>query len=629
MRKEHRKGRICRITEKALRVLKKIQQYGPAYAWLRIKMVGSDTRRNNEWMRMHSYTSGELNKQRQEGCIPGITFSIIVPLYNTPETFLHEMIDSVRRQTYSGWELCLGDGSDNQHDQVGKFCIQCAQQDPRIRYRKLERNLGISGNSNACLELATGQFIVLMDHDDILHEAALYEVAKEIAIQEPDVIYTDEAVVESQGRSRIHSFFYKQDFGIDHLRSNNYFCHLTVFRRSLLEITGGFRSEYDGSQDHDLMLRIISITNRVVHIPKVLYFWRASESSSANNDHAKTYAYTAGAKAVTEHLRVSGIPGYAYPDQPGVSRIVYEIRGEPLISILITWKGSYETIEQCIRLIEEKSTYKNIEILVVEPVIGAEKADLSGTREQKASHGQILAQWPQVRFFESEPGTDGYLMKNQAANQAATGDYFLFLDGETQVISPRWIEEMLMYAQREDVGAVGAMLYYQDDTVRHAGYLLGENDCVGSYCYRHGREEGSYYSRLRYAQDLSAVSDACMMIRRDVWDRFGGFDPAYGVSLGDADLCLRIRKKGKLVVWTPWAELYCGDAPGRGENPSGKQDFSGPDIALFRDRWEKQIQEGDPYYNPNLSLDTGNYDLDWESLFQSRKKQRQKGESGS
>ena len=552
---------------------------------------------------MHSYSRSELYDQRQEGFIKGITFSVIVPLYNTPECFLKDMIDSVRRQTYPGWELCLGDGSDEQHGTVGQICRLYAQKDPRIRYRKLEKNRGIAGNSNACLELARGRFIVLMDHDDILHEAALYEVAKVIRKQNPDVIYTDEAVFESQDVNRIHHFFYKQDYGIDHLRSNNYFCHLTVFRRSLLKKTGGFRSEYDGSQDHDLMLRIISCTDRVVHIPKVLYFWRASESSSANDSQVKKYAYIAGANAVTEHLRVSGIRGYAYADKPGISRIVYGIKGEPLVSIIIIRKGPYHALERCLASIDKKTSYKRYEII-------------SEAHEQAERRKQILSMCPRVRIFDQKPKQCEYVMKNHAAGQAASGDYYLFLDCDAQVIASGWIEEMLMYAQREDVGVVGAMLYYLDDTICHAGYLLGKNGSASSYCYRYNRGENGYYGSMRYAQDLSAVSDACMMVRREVWDRIGGFGKGYVNSMGDVDLCMRMRENDLLVVWTPWAELYCGNAPRGGRCKFRKKtDIRDRDVALFRNRWKTQIKSGDPYYNPNLSLAMGDYTLAWESVF--------------
>ncbi len=625
MKISQQKSLINRTARKILREIRRLRQYGPAYAWWRIRTIGSDYRKNELWMRKHAYTPGELRAQRQEGSIPGITFSVIVPLYNTPERFLKEMIESVLGQRYPGWELCLGDGSDEQHGFVGEICGDYVKRDGRIRYKKLEKNLGISGNSNACLEMASGQFIALMDHDDILHEAALYEVARVIRDRNPDVIYTDEAVVESAGIHRIHHFFHKQDYGIDHLRSNNYFCHLTVFRRCLLEKIGGFRSEYDGSQDHDLMLRIIAVTDRVEHIPKVLYFWRASETSSANDNQAKAYAYTAGAKAVTEHLRVSEIPGSAFPDQPGISRIVYEIKGKPLVSILMIRKGSYQELEQHILSIVEKTTYSRYEIVIIDAMIPDEEKGVDEKQNRDEERRRIRQRWSSVRFFDQQPGKSRYMMYNHAVKEKWAGDYLLFLDAEAKIISPGWIEELLMYAQRKDVGAVGAMLYYLDDTIRYAGYILGGDHCVTPHCYRHSRGEIGYFSRLRYAQDLSAVSDACMMIRRETWERFAGFDPAYTASLGDVDLCLRMRKDGMLVVWTPWAELYSGDAPGRRGTPSGLRDFNGPDAAFFRKRWEKQILAGDPYYNPNLSLDRGDYSLAWETVFRSRRQCRREG----
>ena len=542
-------------------------------------------------MRAPRYTKAQLAGQAKESISPDILFSLIVPLYNTPERFLREMIASVTGQTYGGWELCMADGSDGDHAYVGRICREYAGRDSRIRYRKTE-NLGIAGNSNACLEMASGEFVALLDHDDVLHPAALYETAAAVRESGADVIYTDEAVFISPDLKNVIHVHHKPDYGPDDLRANNYFCHFTVFRRSLLEKTGPFRLGFDGSQDHDLVLRLTAATDRIRHIPEVLYYWRAHSGSSAHDTENKTYAYLAGEKAVSESLQAAGIPARVErnPEHPGFYRVHYALQGRPLVSIVISG-GNAEERERCISSVTDVSSYRNVEIIT---------ADAPAPASHSAEAGGASGRAPAV---------------NSAVGSRARGEYVLLLDGRAQVLSPEWIEEMLMYAQRGDVGAAGAMLYDQDDRVWHAGMILGIRGTAGNAFRRFRRGAYGFCGRLQYAQDLSAVSGACMMVRRSLWDELGGLDTGYGAVLADADLCMRIRRKGRLVVWTPYAELrYPGPDRWWGEEDLPDGAGTGTDEARFAGRWAAEIAAGDPYYNPNLTLARNDFSFAWKVL---------------
>lgn len=531
--------------------------------------------------------------------------SILVPLWNTPQDFLQEMIGSVQKQTYGNWELCLADGSDDDHAYVGEYCRRLAETDGRIVYQKLQRNEGISGNTNQCYKLATGEFIGLFDHDDILHPCALYEYVKVINEQDADFVYCDEATFKSPDIDKMITMHFKPDYAIDNLRANNYICHFSVFARNLLEGTELFRTQFDGSQDHDMILRLTDNARKVVHVPKLLYYWRAHAGSVAGNIEAKPYVVEAARGAVADHLRRHGFSHFTITSTRAfetIFKISYEIIGEPKISIVIPNKDHTEDLRRCIKSIVEKSTWENYEIIVVE--------NNSETKEI-FSYYEELKNNPQIKVVTYD-GEFNYSRINNLGVSQATGDYVLLLNNDTQVITVNWMEELLMYAQRQDVGAVGGKLYYGDKTIQHAGVVigLGAHRTAGHVHYRQKRENLGYMGRLCYAQNMTAVTGACLMVKKALYEEAGGLDESFAVSLNDVDFCLKLRSMGYLNVFTPFAELYHFESISRGLDDKGASaERYNDESARFRKKWEKELAVGDPYFNPNFSLDKPDFSL--------------------
>ncbi|MBS6202572.1 MAG: glycosyltransferase family 2 protein [Eisenbergiella sp.] len=531
--------------------------------------------------------------------------SILVPLWNTPQDFLQEMIGSVQKQTYGNWELCLADGSDDDHAYVGEYCRGLAETDGRIVYQKLQQNEGISGNTNQCYKLATGEFIGLFDHDDILHPCALYEYVKVINEQDADFVYCDEATFKSPDIDKMITMHFKPDYAIDNLRANNYICHFSVFARNLLEGTELFRTQFDGSQDHDMILRLTDNARKVVHVPKLLYYWRAHAGSVAGNIEAKPYVVEAARGAVADHLRRHGFSHFTITSTRAfetIFKISYEIIGEPKISIVIPNKDHTEDLRRCIKSIVEKSTWENYEIIVVE--------NNSETKEI-FSYYEELKNNPQIKVVTYD-GEFNYSRINNLGVSQATGDYVLLLNNDTQVITVNWMEELLMYAQRQDVGAVGGKLYYGDKTIQHAGVVigLGAHRTAGHVHYRQKRENLGYMGRLCYAQNMTAVTGACLMVKKALYEEAGGLDESFAVSLNDVDFCLKLRSMGYLNVFTPFAELYHFESISRGLDDKGASaERYNDESARFRKKWEKELAAGDPYFNPNFSLDKPDFSL--------------------
>lgn len=562
-----------------------VRRYREHYEELRIR---------EELNRRNELTPAERERQEKTEFPRTILFSILVPVYNTPIRFLEAMIDSVRQQTYANWELCLADGSDGEHGEVGRFCREAVEKDPRIRYRKLEKNGGISENTNACIGMATGDYLALFDHDDILHPSALFEVMNAICEDDADFLYTDETTFHETPKDAFLPHF-KPDYAPDTLRGNNYICHFTVFRKNLLEKTGGgFRSEFDGSQDYDLILRLTEQAEKIRHIPKILYYWRAHRDSVAESIGAKPYVIEAAHKAIREHLERIGLKGEVLDTRiPSIYRIRYAIEGEPLISILIPNKDHREDLKRCVDSIREKSTWKNWEIIVIEN---------NSTDEETFRYYKELEEDPRIRVVRYE-GSFNYSAVNNLGARESRGDYLLLLNNDTEIITPEWMEEMLMFAQREDVGAVGAKLYYPDGTIQHAGIGLGLLHLAGHYHRGFAGDQPGYMGRLCYAQNMSAVTAACMMIPRRVYEAAGGLDESYSVVFNDVDLCLRIRESGKLIVWTPFAELIHYESKSRGSDEDTKEKlaFFKTETKRFQTKWNATLSRGDPYYNPNLT----------------------------
>jgi len=546
----------------------------------------------------------QLAEQRRHVFSKDIRFSILVPLYNTPEKFLREMIQSVLDQTYGGWELCLADGSDTQHANVEQICREYVKKDSRIKYQRLQKNLGISGNTNACIDMAAGDYIALLDHDDLLHPAALYENMCVVCDKDADFIYSDEVTFESLNLNRVVTHHFKPDFAPDNLRANNYICHFCTFSKELLEKTGRFRDAYNGSQDHDMVLRLTAKAERIEHIPKVLYYWRSHPVSVAQDVGAKAYVVEAGRNAVKDSISQCGLAAEVESTTvfPTIYRIKYALNDTPLVSIIIPNRNCYSVLKRCIDSIIEKTTYANYEIIIVDN--GSSDDRVLAYYEELKTDSRFKICFLNIEF--------NYSRLNNYAVDFASGSYYVLLNNDTEVIEPGWIEEMLMYVQRDDVAAAGAKLYYPDDTIQHAGIILqlGADRVAGHAFCRQARDDMGYMWRCCYAQDVSAVTGACMMIKASVYRELGGLDESFGTAYNDVDLCMRMRQKGYLIVWTPFAELYHYKSKSRGyEDTPEKQMRFQNEVRRFKERWKKELAKGDPYYNPNLTLDRGDFSI--------------------
>ena len=555
-----------------------------------------------EWYSLTRPAPEELERQRKETWDNGPVFSVVIPLYKTPERYLREMLDSIAAQTYPNWELCLADGSPQGQD-VYRIVKKYMDKDSRIRYERLGKNGGISDNTNAAIAMASGDYIVLADHDDAMTEDALYECAR-AAVEHPDcqVIYSDEDKMDMDGGALFDPHF-KPDFNPDLLTSVNYICHQFVVKRELVDRVGGLRREFDGAQDYDFIFRCTEAARGVWHIPKVLYHWRCHQESTASNPQSKLYAFEAGARAIMDHYRRVGIAaekvekGVDY----GIYHTVFKIQDTPKVSVIIPNKDHHEDLDLCMRAILTRGTYKNVEFVVVE-----------NNSTQKATfeyYESIQREFPQVRVVVWEREFN-YSAINNFGVHHASGEYLLFLNNDTELIAENFIEEMLGFCQREDVGAVGARLLYQDDTIQHAGVVIGFGGIAGHTFIGLHKAENSYFHRAMCAQDYSAVTAACMMSKKSVFEKAGGFSEDLAVAFNDIDYCMKVRSLGKVVVYAPYAVLYHYESKSRGlEDTPEKVDRFNREVARFAKKWPDILREGDPYYNPNLTLRKSNFAL--------------------
>lgn len=548
------------------------------------------------WWKKNQATAKELKEQTAHRFAYEPKISIVIPLFNTPEKYLKELIDSVVAQSYGNWELCLADGSTS--PKTGAYIKKHYNSEGRIVYRKIEENLGISGNTNFAISMGTGEFIMFCDHDDVVAPNALYEMVKVINEKpKTDIVYTDEDLINSDGT--VHSSpRFKPDFNFDFLRSINYICHIFLVRKSLIDRVGMLRKEFDGAQDYDFILRCCEQTEHIAHVPKVLYHWRAHDNSTAGNPESKQYAVDAGKRALEEHYRRMGYE--AVVENTGifiVYRTIMKVKGNPKVSVIILNKDHREDLEKCVVSIEEKTDYPNYEIIVVE--------NNSELPETFAFYEELQRRYSNVKVVTWD-GPFNYSAINNYGAEYATGDYYLMLNNDIEVISPGWMSEMLGYCQREDVGIVGAKLYYSDDTVQHAGVVVGVGGFAGHVLTRFRKGETGYFGRLVTIQDTSAVTAACLMIKKSIYQLIGGFDEEFVVALNDIDLCLKVRALGQLVVFNPYAELYHYESKSRGfeDTPEKKARFK-KEIKRFREKWGEILSKGDPYYNPNLTLVRG------------------------
>ncbi len=540
----------------------------------------------------------------QPGGEAGPKISIVVPLYNTPLNFLEELLDSVVNQTYRNWELCCVDAG--QDTAVGQHVQARAKADPRIRYQKLTENEGIAGNTNHGFELATGDYIALLDHDDILHPCALWYTAQAIVEQGADFVYTDEATFEGKVENVV-LYHFKPDFMLDNLRSNNYICHLTTFSKVLMEQAGGGeRAEYNGSQDYDLFLRLTEKARKIAHIPHALYYWRSSPNSTASDISAKTYCIDAGIAALKAHYARCGVAVddvTLIPGTPGYYKTDYTMAHPGRVSILIPTCDHIRDLETCVESIYARTTYPDFEILLIENNSKEEQTFRSYERMRKEHPDTLKVLTWQGKGFN-------YSALNNFGAQYATGEYLLLLNNDTEVITPGWLEEMVMYAQQKRVGCVGAKLLYPDDTIQHAGVGFGIGGVAGHLHKYFPATSDGYMGRLNYVQDVYGDTAACLLIRKEIYDEVHGLDESYAVAFNDVDFCVRVREAGYTNVFTPFAQLYHYESKSRGmeDNPEKQKRFQG-EVLRFQARWGDLLAKGDPCTNPNFDIQRENFSL--------------------
>lgn len=562
-----------------------------------------------QFLKAHPTTEAELEKQKHTIFKYNPVISIVIPLYNTPERFLTELIQSFENQTYPNWQLCLGDGSPEEGLYEIIKSATGGQWDERIVYKKLTDNTGIAGNTNAALELATGDYIGFTDHDDLITADAMFYIAK--ALNEDatiEAIYSDEDKIDMEGKEYFLPHF-KSDFNIDLLCSHNYITHLFVVRADIVKESGGIKSEFDGAQDHDFDLRVLEKCTNIYHIPRVLYHWRTHPESTADHPEAKMYAYENGRRAVEEHYKRIGVPATVELDTHlGYYRTKYNWSDSPLLSIVIPNMNHKDDLQQCIDSIVEKNDYPNIQFVIVEN--NSTDSDIRGYYSKLESRDDINVKI--IDYTEINPASKGCFNFSALVNcgvQNSDGEYILLLNNDTRMINTDAISEMMGFVRRSDVGAVGARLYYGNNTVQHAGLIIGLGGVANSQFLGSGREQVGYFYRSTCVQDLSAVTGACLLTSKADFLSVGGFDEKLAVAFNDVDYCLKLRNKNLLVVYTPFSEWYHLESISRGadlENPEKKARMD-DESDYFETKWKEFLEKGDPYYNPNLSLKTFDY----------------------
>lgn len=622
--------------QKALTILK---EKGPVELGKKVQRKLAAPWKYHKWFVAQRATEEELAAQRQQTFAYEPKISILVPTYRTPIPMLKEMIESVRAQSYENWELCIADGSVGarinadgsvEGEKAGAAPIsplenvlsEYHEKDTRIVYKVLDKNGGISYNTNCAFELATGDFIALLDHDDIIEPDALFEVVKKLQNKETKIVYTDEDKVSNNLKHFMDPNL-KPDFSIDLFRSHNYITHFYVVSADIYREVGGEDSKYDGAQDYEFMFRCIEkalndagcsfaegnidfgadkARNVIAHVPRVLYHWRLAKGSTAENPESKMYAYESGRAAVEEHLKRMQIPAKVeMTDMWGMYHAKYEVIGSPLVSIIIPSKDHTDDLDNCIRSIVKKSTYKNIEFIIAE--------NNSESKETFGYYEKITEELPNVKVVKWEKEFN-YAAINNFAAKKARGEYFLFLNNDTELITETAIGEMLAIAERKDVGIVGAKLLYPDDTVQHAGILLGFRGYAQHAFVGIGRNEFGFMVRARINCNYNAVTGACLMISKDDFEAVSGFSEDFPVAGNDVDLCLKVRKLEKLVVYNAFSEWYHYESKSRGyeDTPEKKERFE-CEVGHFRQVWSEKLAKTDEYYNPNFDMNAGPYEL--------------------
>ncbi len=567
--------------------IKKIDSYIKAYGigktvgLLYEKATHKDQKDYERWLERHKITEAIREVQKETVFDKQPCFSIVVPLYKTQEKYLKELVESIKGQTYSNWELCLSDGSGGDSP-LKEILKELEHSDSRIKVISSKESLQIAENTNAAIDIATGDYIVFADHDDILSVDALYECTKCInENQEVDMIYSDEDKVSMDGQTYFEPHF-KPDLNMDLLCSVNYFCHLVVVKRQLLEQAGKLNGEYNGAQDYDFVLRCVEKTDAVYHIPKILYHWRAHMDSTAENPESKRYAFEAGRRAIQKHYERIGLKD-AYVEEtayPGTYRTRYKYADKPKVSIIIDEITKKELLGKTLQSIKAND-YPDYEVIIVDCT---EKKEIEKFVEKY--------QDKRIRVKRGEKIWTAAKRKNEGAG-CAEGEYLIFLAGNAEYADKEGISELVSVAMRSDVGVVGTRSYYKNGTVEHAGCVIGMNGTAGSLFEHTLRGENGYFSHIVTQMQYSAVAGACMMVKKDIFEKVNGFDEDYKGELGKVDLCLKIRNKHMSVVYNPYVKVM------RWSNELRNNEN---DEKLFKKQWAEILEKDDPYYNKNLSL---------------------------
>lgn len=578
-----------------------MKHYGPKEFWIRLhERFEPEEVPYGPWYRAYIPTEETLETQRKQKFDYSPLISIAVPAYQTPVEFLRQMIESLIVQTYSNWELCIVNASPD-NEEMQKVLAEYSAGDSRVRFCNLKENLGIAENTNRAFAMAKGEFVGLLDHDDLLAPNALYEIVKILQDHpQADALYTDEDKVTTELDEHFQPHL-KPDFNLDLLRSNNYICHFFVVRKSIVEKAGGFRKEFDGAQDYDFIFRCTEKAGEVLHVPEILYHWRTHKASTADNPASKMYAFEAGKRAIEAHLERTGTKGeVSHTQDLGFYRVKYPVQGKPLVSVIIPNKDEKETLQTCLEMLEKNTGYQNFEIIIVENNSTTDEIfryykELSGNRKIH------LLRWG--KEFN-------YSAINNFAAAHAKGEYLLFLNNDVKSINPDWLEEMLGVCQRPEVGGVGAKLIYPDNTIQHAGCVIGMGGIAGHMFVDMPADRTGYLHKASLLQDMSAVTAACLLMKKEVFEQAGGFTEELAVAFNDVDLCLKVRKNGYLIVYDPYAKLYHMESKTRGaEDSKEKVRRFQTEIEYMRCHWIDILKDGDPCYNKNLSLTKWNYSL--------------------
>ena len=558
-----------------------------------------------KWLPSHLPDDKELARQRQARFTAGPLFSVVVPLYRTPPAYLRQMADSILAQTYARWELILSDGS-GEDSPVRELLDEMELQDERIRVIRNRGPLSISANTNTAAGAAKGDYLVFVDHDDVILPNALYEFAAALE-KHPDakLVYSDEDKMTADG----HKFFqphFKPDYNEHLLCTVNYICHLLAVRMEEAKKAGPvlFREEFDGAQDYDFVLRVTERLRpeEICHVPKILYHWRAHESSTAEDPQSKRYAFEAGRRALQEHYDRLGIRARVQDGEyPGLYRTFFLRDEDPLVTVMIPNKDHVPDLKRCLDSVLNHDGYTQLEILILE--------NNSEEEETFRYYEQLVREEPRIRILEWK-GPFNFSAINNFGAAHAQGELLLLLNNDTRIISPGTISLLAGHCLQKKVGAAGARLYYEDDTIQHAGVVIGFGGIAGHCFVQQPRGTTGYMHRIICTQEYSAVTAACMMVRRAVYQEVGGMEETLSVAFNDIDFCLKLREKGYQIVYEPYAELTHYESKSRGldDTPEKTARFA-REIAFFESRWPDILRDGDPYYNPNLTLESQDFSL--------------------